>query len=137
MDEQVKDELLRDMEEFLDKTTQSWYAAHGIPYRRGYLLFGPPGTGKSSFSLSIAGRYDLDIYALNLSGVCDSKLVKLFAELPAHCVILLEDVDAAGMARGDDAGIGQKNKPKSGVTLSGLLNALDGGCHLKKVGCSL
>lgn len=54
MDKQVKDVLLRDMEEFLDEPTQ-WYAARGIPYQRGYLLFGPPGTGKSSFSLSIAG----------------------------------------------------------------------------------
>jgi chaperone BCS1 len=126
MDKQVKDDLLRDMEEFLDEPTQRWYAARGIPYQRGYLLFGPPGTGKSSFSLSIAGQFDLDIYTLQLSGTSDSKLMKLFAELLPHCVILLEDVDAAGLGRKDDANADQENNSSSGVTLSGLLNVLDG-----------
>ncbi|KAL4780030.1 hypothetical protein BJX76DRAFT_361241 [Aspergillus varians] len=104
---------------------QRWYAAHGFPYQRGYLLFGPPGTRKSSFSLSIAGRFDLDIYMLNLSGFGDSTLITLFADLPSHCVIPLEDVDTAGMGRRDDTDASQTTKPSSGVTLSGLLNALD------------
>ncbi|KAH6668461.1 hypothetical protein B0J14DRAFT_488341, partial [Halenospora varia] len=43
------------------------YSNRGIPYRRGYLLYGPPRTGKSSLSLSIAGACDLDIYILNIS----------------------------------------------------------------------
>lgn len=62
--------------------------------RLGYLLHGPPGTGKSSLSLSIAGARDLDIYILNISSVDDSSLGELFTELPARCVILLEDIDA-------------------------------------------
>ncbi len=126
MDEQAKNDLLRDVEEFLDEPTQRWYATRGIPYRRGYLLFGPPGIGKSSFSLSIAGQFDLDIYTLQLSGISDSKLTKLFAELPPHCDILLEGVDAAGMVRRADTDADQENKSSSGVTLSGLLNVLDG-----------
>jgi chaperone BCS1 len=128
MDEQEKNDLLKDMNEFLDEPTRKWYADRGIPYRREYLFFGPPGTGKSSFSLSIAGRFELDIYVVNLSGVNDSSLNKLFAELPSHCVNLLEDVDAVGLARRDDTGAAPKKEenPKSGATLSGLLNALDG-----------
>ncbi|KAL4950835.1 P-loop containing nucleoside triphosphate hydrolase protein [Aspergillus filifer] len=126
MDEQMKTDLVKDMEEFLDESTQRWYVARGFPYRRGYLLIGPPGTGKSSFTFSIAGRFDLDIYTLNLSGVGDKTLMKLFADLPPHCIILLEDVDAAGMGRRDDSDAGQTTNPASGVTLSGLLNVLDG-----------
>ncbi|KAL4956077.1 P-loop containing nucleoside triphosphate hydrolase protein [Aspergillus filifer] len=126
MDEQVKNDLVKDMEEFLDEETQRWYSARGFPYRRGYLLLGPPGTGKSSFSLSIAGRFNMDISTLNLSDVGDTTLIKLFADLPPHCVILLEDVDAAGMGRRDDSDAVQTTKPISGVTLSGLLNVLDG-----------
>ncbi|KAJ6078258.1 hypothetical protein N7467_008011 [Penicillium canescens] len=126
MDKQVKNDLLRDVEEFLDEPTQRWYAARGIAYRRGYLLFGPPGTGKSSFSLSIAGQFDLDIYTLQLSGISNSKLTKLFSELPPHCVILLEDVDAAGLGRRNDINTDQDNNSSSRVTLSGLLNVLDG-----------
>lgn len=126
MDKQVQNDLLRDVKDFLNEDTQKWYADRGIPYQRGYLLFGPPGTGKSSFSLSLAGEFELDIYTLQLSGISDSKLMKLFAELPPHCIVLLEDVDAAGMGRRDDSNADQDNKSSSAVTLSGLLNVLDG-----------
>lgn len=39
--EGVKEELLRDVKEFL--SSQDWYFEKGVPYRRGYLLHGPPG----------------------------------------------------------------------------------------------
>ncbi|KAJ5043551.1 hypothetical protein NUH16_000340 [Penicillium rubens] len=126
MDKQVQDDLLGDVKDFLDEDTQKWYADRGIPYQRGYLLYGPPGTGKSSFSLSLAGEFELDIYTLQLSGISDSKLMKLFSELPPHCIVLLEDVDAAGMGRRDDSDTDQEDKSTSAVTLSGLLNVLDG-----------
>jgi len=126
MDKQIQDEVLEDMKDFLNTDTQKWYAERGIPYQRGYLLFGPPGTGKSSFSLSLGGEFELDIYTLPLLGISDSKLMKLFAELPPHCVVLLEDVDAAGTGRRTNADNDQENKPSSAVTLSGLLNVLDG-----------
>ncbi|KAI2791694.1 Mitochondrial chaperone BCS1 [Penicillium oxalicum] len=86
----------------------------------------PRGTGKSSFSLSLAGEFELDIYTLQLSGISDSKLMKLFAELPPHCIVLLEDVDAAGMGRRDGADADQESNSGSRVTPSGLLNVLDG-----------
>ncbi|KAJ6021257.1 P-loop containing nucleoside triphosphate hydrolase protein [Penicillium herquei] len=125
MDEQVKNDILRDVDEFLDQDMQEWYAERGIPYKRGYLLFGPPGTGKSSFSLSLAGKHKLDIYTLQLSNISDSTLMRLFAELPPHCIVLLEDVDTAGVGRRDSVDPAQGNESTS-VTLSGLLNVLDG-----------
>jgi chaperone BCS1 len=79
MDEKKKQKVLNDVESFLDPAARGWYARRGIPYRRGFLLYGLPGTGKSSFSLSIAGQFDLDIYILNLSAVDDSGLSSLFS----------------------------------------------------------
>ncbi|EDN11259.1 predicted protein [Histoplasma mississippiense (nom. inval.)] len=99
MDEDEKTAVLKDIEGFLDERARGWYARRGIPYRRGFLLYGPPGTGKSSFSLSVTGRFELDIYVLNLSSIDDNRLNSLFAQLPPHCVILLEDIDAAGTSR--------------------------------------
>jgi chaperone BCS1 len=135
MDKTVKEALLKDIKGFLDERARAWYVKRGIPYQRGYLLYGPPGTGKSSLSLSIAGSFDLDIYTLNLSGVDDNSLGRLFADLPPRCVVLLEDIDSAGATESREteagsvveAGVGSPKRAKEGkVTLSGLLNVLDG-----------
>uniref|UniRef100_A0A915DCS1 Mitochondrial chaperone BCS1 n=1 Tax=Ditylenchus dipsaci TaxID=166011 RepID=A0A915DCS1_9BILA len=48
--------LQQDFEEFVG--SQKWYVDRGVPYRRGYLLHGPPGTGKSSLSLLWLGITD-------------------------------------------------------------------------------
>lgn len=46
LDSALKDMLLNDVKEFL--ASESWYGERGIPFRRGYLLWGAPGTGKTS-----------------------------------------------------------------------------------------
>lgn len=96
----------------------------GIPYRRGYLLHGPPGSGKSSFIQALAGSLEYNICVLNLSerGLTDDKLNHLLANAPERTLILLEDIDAAftGRTQSGEAGF------SGSVTFSGLLNALDG-----------
>jgi chaperone BCS1 len=135
--EKVKGELLKDIREFLDPGARRWYSTHGIPYRRGYLLYGPPGTGKSSLSLSIAGYFGLDIYILNLSDINEGDLRTSFAELPRHCMILLEDIDAASPTRSRDTELKdscqivtssppQDEATQGVVSLSALLNVIDG-----------
>lgn len=95
----------------------------GIPYRRGYLLFGPPGTGKTSFTLAIAGALKLNICYLNLSGdrLDDDGLNRALNQSPANSIILLEDIDAIFRKRESV----EKRRGRS-VSFSGLLNALDG-----------
>ena len=44
LDQGVAERLLDDFRTFL--ASQAWYVDRGIPYRRGYLLHGPPGCGK-------------------------------------------------------------------------------------------
>lgn len=102
-----------------------WYAQRGIPYRRGYLLHGSPGSGKSSFITALAGQLDLSICLLNLSerGLTDDKLNFLLSNAPPRSVLLLEDVDAAFLGR---QGAPEADGYQSRVTFSGLLNALDG-----------
>ena len=48
--------------------SEKWYQQRGIPYRRGYLLYGHPGTGKSSFIQAVAGALDYSICMLSLGG---------------------------------------------------------------------
>lgn len=69
----------------------------GVPWRRGYLLHGPPGSGKTSFIQALAGSLGYDIYIINLSlrGLADDKLALLMSQAPSQSIILIEDVDAA------------------------------------------
>ena len=128
LNKEVKESLLDDIREFLDPRTRRWFTNHGMPYRRGYLLYGPPGTGKSSFSESVAGEFGLDIYIVRIPTVGDETLNMLFATLPPRCLVLLEDIDAVGTSRliGSNALADEPAKTMKTVSMSGLLNTLDG-----------
>ncbi|KAK3675212.1 hypothetical protein LTR78_004721 [Recurvomyces mirabilis] len=146
LDSKVKEPLIKDIETYLDPRTKSFYIRSGIPYRKGYLLFGPLGTGKTSFATALAGEYNLDVFLLTLSdpNMNDIRMETLFDKLPAKCIVLMEDIDSSGIARekmnklkkrdrsrGDDSDDAEGDslrpaKSKHGMTLSGPLNVLDG-----------
>lgn len=96
------------------------YSRLGIPFRRGYLLEGPPGTGKTSLTMALAHTLQMDLCILPLSRplLDDQMLMTLLTTLPARSVILIEDVDTIFE--------GRENRAGNNVTFSGLLNALDG-----------
>lgn len=123
LDKGIKETIVADVKEFLGK--HSWYADRGIPYRRGYLLYGPPGSGKSSFIQALAGELNFSIAIVNLSerGMSDDKLADLITKLPARTILLLEDADSAFNNRRQVDADGYSGAT---VTFSGLLNALDG-----------
>ena len=159
MDEDVKQSLMDDVREYLDPSTPIFYARRGIPYRRGYLFHGPPGTGKTSLSFALAGTFGFELFTVSLKEpfMSEHKLTQLFSALPSRCIVLLEDVDTAGLEKRDGAkpdeqqddnsqetkskgrgGVRIRNETRQvgnhtvttptaeGVTLSGLLNAIDG-----------
>lgn len=53
LDRGLSEKILDDVREFIN--SPKWYMDRGIPYRRGYLLYGPPGCGKSSYIMALAG----------------------------------------------------------------------------------
>jgi len=120
LDDGIAEHIAADVRNFVDSS--QWYIDRGIPYRRGYLMYGAPGCGKSSFVAALAGELGYDICVLNLSegGLTDDRLSHALSTTPPMSIVLLEDVDAAFVER--DA----KDRRSSFVTFSGLLNALDG-----------
>lgn len=159
LDEERKMDVLADINEYLNPATARWYANRGIPYRRGYLFYGPPGTGKTSLTFALAGVFGLDIHVVSLlePTLTEEELGMLFTTLPARCIVLLEDIDTAGLVRNEpdaeEQGKGKadgkegdgkdwnvvdltkalkkanqqsEEERKKGISLSGLLNIIDG-----------
>lgn len=96
-------------------------------------------------SFALAGYFKLKIYvvSLNSGSMSEEVLSELFAELPKQCVVLLEDIDTAGMTESRKSGHDNKVKPlftdkgtpvvlpppvnpASKISLSALLNVIDG-----------
>jgi chaperone BCS1 len=146
LDETQKQAFIDDIKEYLHPRTRRWYSNRGIPYRRGYLLHGPPGTGKTSLCFAASGLLGMTLYLLSLNSkrLDEDSLMSLFSELPRRCIVLLEDVDSAGITqkRTEDDSAASTVLPKTdkssaeekepemtankGVSLSGLLNVIDG-----------
>jgi len=122
------DRLIADVRRFFDRET--WYTTLGIPYRRGYLFTGPPGNGKTTTVLTLAGVFQAPVCILDLGHplLTDDKLRALMNSAPVGAFFLLEDVDALFRSRERPVKSKGKNPDPSaaGITFSGLLNALDG-----------
>ncbi|KAF8316584.1 P-loop containing nucleoside triphosphate hydrolase protein [Clavulina sp. PMI_390] len=141
----MKQFLLSDATDFL--ASEQWYSQRGIPWQRGYLLYGVPGAGKTSIIQALAGHFGLNIYVISLArrGLDDSGLVDMINGVPRKSIILMEDIDAAfthsatretpsnpaeganPSSAGEAAAVAaMPAMSASSITLSGLLNAIDG-----------
>jgi mitochondrial chaperone BCS1 len=116
--------ILQKLKDFIAE--RSWYQEMGIPYHLGMLFHGIPGSGKTSIIGALAGELKMNLYILSLAGddMNDERFACLLSEIPPNSFMVLEDVDAAFATRKRSTEEGQ-NKT-AGLTLTGILNALDG-----------
>ncbi|XVF53328.1 hypothetical protein PTKIN_Ptkin05aG0090700 [Pterospermum kingtungense] len=113
MDVDLKNRVKADLEMFL-KSKQVYHRL-GRVWKRSYLLYGAPGTGKSSFVAAMARILNFHVYDIDLSKVSDdSDLKMLLLQTTPRSMIVVEDLDRFLMEKSRD------------VSLSGILNFMDG-----------
>ncbi|KAF0916924.1 hypothetical protein E2562_015098 [Oryza meyeriana var. granulata] len=140
LDTAKKREIIDDLDAF--RSNRDFYRRAGKPWKRGYLLYGPPGTGKSTMIAAMANYLDYDIYDVELTVVKDNNdLRRLLIETTSKSIIVIEDIDCSLDLTGDRATQQRRRQQDRGnsssrddsnrrdssmVTLSGLLNFIDG-----------
>ncbi|KAJ8540971.1 hypothetical protein K7X08_001787 [Anisodus acutangulus] len=116
-------DLIEDLDMFVSR--KDYYRRIGKAWKRGYLLYGPPGTWKSSLVAAMANYLKFDVYDLDLREVqCNSDLRRLLIGSANRSILVIEDIDC---------NVGLQNRENENdtteddkITLSGLLNFIDG-----------
>ncbi|KAL5202893.1 hypothetical protein ABZP36_013845 [Zizania latifolia] len=132
MEQKLKESIIDDLSRFIKR--KDYYKRIGKAWKRGYLLYGPPGTGKSSLIAAMANHLKFDIYDLELTGVnCNSDLRRLLIGMTNRAILVVEDIDCTIKLKqreiGDEhtkSNSTEESKGEDRVTLSGLLNLVDG-----------
>ncbi len=132
-----KDFLIKDISSFLD--SKQSYRSKGISYKRNYLFYGTPGTGKTSLVWALASYFGFKICIVNLETMGSFNDLQRILACNKNTIFLIEDIDAAGVdvherclskSRGNSGGEGSivynSNDSDSRLSLSNLLNIFDG-----------
>lgn len=120
--EEARDDIRDDIQWFIEN--EDFYKNTGIPYHRGYLLSGPPGTGKTSVIYALASMFHRDVFVLNLASLTDDKLMALVQNDEINnSILVIEDIDSVFTGR-DNVATGNNTSVK--VNFSTLINSLDG-----------
>jgi ATP-dependent 26S proteasome regulatory subunit len=102
---------------------EDWFRQHHLPYRRGYLLWGAPGNGKTATIRVMAAHPYIRPYTLDLSDSEEKSadVLRLFERAAENtpALIILEDLDRAFPTAG-------KRTQERTVSFQALLNSLDG-----------
>lgn len=111
----------------LEQDYRAWFAAKetlqskNLPWKRGWLLHGPPGNGKTFALRCLASNYRLNLLSLNLN-IRDDQFIGLWDKIrhKAPVLVVIEDIDDVIQGRTN------VRDPQHGVAFSTLLNCLDG-----------
>ena len=108
--ENMKNDIKNSIEVFL--SSKDLYARNKIPWKKGLLLWGPPGCGKTSIIRTIISNYDVKPVTINPGSDADAlRSAFMYAEEQSPAVLYLEDLDS--MLEGS-------------IDLSSFLNLMDG-----------
>jgi len=115
-------ELVRDAERWVQ--SESWYKERGIPWKRGWLLHGEPGTGKTSLARAVAETINVPIYMFDLPTLSNTEFINGWKNMKhaVPCIVLVEDMDLVFQGRENVV----KSDYGDSLTFDCILNCVDG-----------
>lgn len=117
----IKEELIDDINAFSNR--RDWYIANHIQYKRGYMFYGKPGTGKTNTIIAMATHLNYGIYFLELGNVkSDMQLTELLGCVPPKTLVVIEELDCFDISRTRT----EKSLKEKTLGLGSLLNTMDG-----------
>ncbi len=128
IEKQKKDLILNTLDKFINR--EQWYVKSGIPYQLGILLYGLPGTGKTSLIKCLASHLNYAVYYLSPSKLAN--IEKAFSTIPENSIIVIEDIDTNNIVSKRTKKKGKFQEQNdifegfSLLNLSDILNSLDG-----------
>lgn len=123
-DDRVKERVEEHINTFLE--TKDIYIEKDIPFKTGIMLYGDPGTGKSSLAQAIANKYKSSLVSVDMAtfpGLDTTQLKESIEADDKMYIILLEDIDTLfnSLKREDDKKLDKEDKK----TINKLLQFLD------------
>lgn len=104
------------------RASESWYKDRGILWRRGAMLVGPPGTGKSSLVRKICQTINVPLFIFDLASMSNAEMIEAWKDVQGYspCSVIFDDIDRVFEGSVNVA------KNGGGLTLECLLSCLSG-----------
>ncbi|KAL2339578.1 hypothetical protein Fmac_007518 [Flemingia macrophylla] len=122
MDAELKSKVKSDLDQFLK--SKQYYHRLGRVWKRSYLLYGAPGTGKSSFVAAMAKFLAYDVYDVDAAKFADGggggDWKAMLMQTTARSLVVIEDLDRVLAAAA------KSSASSHGASLSSVLNFMDG-----------
>jgi len=131
INDKISKNIYSQIQTFID--SRKFYKKNGIPYKRGFVFYGPPGCGKTSTVYAIARDFKKNIYDIKLSEISNNtELRSAIEEIPSNNILVIEDIDVITTTHHRYKKTSVKSNEndreikKDKISLDALLEILDG-----------